>query len=82
MSANYLQILELASKLSKEECILLIKDISTALIERGESLAFDPEYERQMFKNALETRAKVLSGEMKTWSFEEVKEKLNARKQA
>jgi len=82
MSANYLQILELASKLSKEECILLIKDISTALIEKGETLVFDPEYEQEMFKNALETRAKVLAGEMKTWSFEEVKEKLNARKQA
>lgn len=73
MSTNYIQILELASRLSREECILLIKDISTALVEDRTTLSIPPDTEARMLESALLTRAKVRAGEMKTWSLEEVK---------
>lgn len=82
MSKNYLQILELAAGLSKEECIMLIKDISAALLETEEGSQLSPEVEQELLKRALITRSKVLSGEMKTLSLKEAKAKLNARKQA
>lgn len=78
MSKNYLQILELAASLSKEECIMLIKDISTALVEKDDKI--DNKFEQAIFQRALETRRKVRAGEMKTWSLKEAKERMDARK--
>lgn len=77
MSKTYLQILELASTLSKEECLLLIKDISTALVESENSRIGNASIENVMLKNALATRQKVQNGEMNTWSIEEVKKKFH-----
>ncbi|MEZ4849933.1 MAG: hypothetical protein R3B93_15225 [Bacteroidia bacterium] len=80
MSKNYIQILELAATLSKEECLMLIKDISSALIERHDESSIPIEVKEEMLKSALKTRAEVLSGKMKTWSLEEAKAKFNGPK--
>ncbi len=75
MSTNYIQILELASTLSRDERIMLIKDISTALVEDRQAVSLPPEVVDKMLASARQTREKVRSGEMKTWSLEEVRGK-------
>lgn len=82
MSTKYIQILEMVSTLSKEECIMLIKDISTALVENRQEVTIPTEIEEDMLKSALQTRAKIRAGEMRTWSLEEAKAKINARNKA
>ncbi len=77
MSKNYLQILELASTLTHEECIMLIKDISTALTESWHEPSIPLEAAEKMLFSALKTRAKIRAGEMKTWTLEEAKARFN-----
>ena len=77
MSSTYIQILELASSLSNEERLMLIKDISTALVEDRKMISIPKEIERKILKSALQTQAKVQSGEMKTFSLTEAKSMVN-----
>ncbi|MEL6677018.1 MAG: hypothetical protein AAFR61_32735 [Bacteroidota bacterium] len=76
MSKTYLKILELASQLSPEECLMLIKDISTAMLQHDTPLEISPERVEAMLESARATQAKVQSGEMKTWTLKEAKERV------
>ena len=71
MSSNYVQILDLAATLSKEECLMLIKDISTALVANDQDEMLSHSVKEAMLKSAKETRRKVQVGEMDTFSLEE-----------
>ena len=64
---------------TKEEDVnLLIKDISTALVENHPQPNIPLDVAEEMLQNALKTRAKILSGEMKTWTLKEAKARFNA----
>lgn len=78
MSANFVQILELAAELSEDEYILLIKEFSTALAERKKIQSSLSEDEMALLASAKQTRSKVLSGEIGTLSLSEAKAKIRS----
>ncbi|MEM8899297.1 MAG: hypothetical protein AAGC85_14385 [Bacteroidota bacterium] len=58
---------------------MLIKDISTALVANDQDEMLSPSVKEAMLKSAKETRRKVQTGEMDTFSLEEAKKKVNGR---